>query len=113
MAKVTYIDPIKSISGKLSKKHFTILNVRTAPTNNPDMIANPNYTVYRDPNKKIKSTSAQTVWKEKFGLICRLTTARLVDASKLTQDRLAYAKQDKYKTLRSFVWNLVKEEQMG
>ena len=40
MAKVTYIDPIKEISGKLTKSHSTVLNVRRAKTSNQDMIDN-------------------------------------------------------------------------
>ena len=28
MAKITYIDPIKSVSGKLTKKHCVVYNVR-------------------------------------------------------------------------------------
>ena len=57
MAKVTFIDPIKSVSGKLTKKHCVVYNVRQAATNNPDMLTNPNYTAYRDPNKKIRLTA--------------------------------------------------------
>lgn len=44
MAKVTFIDPIKSISGKLSKKHHVVHCIRQAATNNPEMIKNPQFT---------------------------------------------------------------------
>ena len=109
MAKVTYIDPIKSISGKLSKKHSTTLNVRKAATNNPEMIANPCYTSWRDPNIKIKSTAGQKAWREQFKSITAATRQRLINAQHMTQDRLEFAQQSEYKTLWAFVWNKCKD----
>ena len=110
MAKVTFIDPIKSISGKLSKKHHVVHCIRQAATNNPDMIRNPQFTQWKDPNRQIKQTAAQMAWTQKFGQISNATRARLIDASHMNADRAAFAAQSEYKTLYSFVWNLVREE---
>ena len=110
MAKVTFIDPIKSISGKLSKKHHVVHCIRQAATNNPEMIKNPQFTQWKDPNREIKQTAAQMAWTQKFGQICNATRARLIDASHMNADRAAFAQQTEYKTLYSFVWNLVREE---
>ena len=112
MAKVTFIDPIKSVSGKLTKKHCVVYNVRQAVTNNEDMIRNPNYTAYRDPSKKIKLTANQKNWQERFGQLCAATQLRLQSPDYINQDRAEFAKQTKYKTLYSYVFNLVKNEEV-
>ena len=111
MAKITFIDPIKSVSGKLAKKHCVVYNVRQAVTNNEDMIRNPNYTAYRDPSKKIKLTANQKNWQERFGQLCVATHERLQSPDYINTDRAAFAKQTKYKTLYSYVFNLVKNEE--
>ena len=110
MAKVTFIDPIKSVSDKLSKKHHVVHCIRQAATNNPEMIKNPQFTQWKDPNREIKQTAAQMAWTQKFGQISNATRARLIDASHMNADRAAFANQSEYKTLYSFVWNLVREE---
>ena len=110
MAKVTYIDPIKSVSGKLTKTHSTVLNVRKAATNNEDMIANPCYTSWRDPSKKVQLSAGQVAWNETFKTICANTRSRMKDPSKINADQIAFAAQSKYKTLYSYVWNQVKNE---
>ena len=110
MAKVTYIDPIKSVSGKLTKTHSTVLNVRKAATNNEDMIANPCYTSWRDPSKKVQLSAGQVAWNETFKTICANTRSRMKDPSKINADQIAFAAQSKYKTLYSYVWNQVKDE---
>ena len=111
MAKITYIDPIKSVSGKLAKKHCVVYNVRQAVTNNEDMIRNPNYTSYRDPNKKIKLTANQRQWNQRFGQICADTRIRMMSPDYINTDRAEFAKQTKYKTLWAFVFNKVKNEE--
>ena len=111
MAKITFIDPIKSVSGKLTKKHCVVYNVRQAVTNNEDMIRNPNYTAYRDPNKKMRLTAGQRAWQSQFGQICSATRIRLENPEYMTTDRANSAKQSEYKTLYSYVFNLVKNEE--
>jgi hypothetical protein len=110
MAKVTYIDPIKSVSGKLTKSHSTVLNVRKARTSNQDMIDNPCYTSYRDPNKKVKLTAGQKSWNQTFKDICAATRDRMMDPSHISMDQLGFRNQTKYKTLYQYVWNLVRQE---
>ena len=112
MAKITYIDPIKSVSGKLTKKHCVVYNVRQAVTNNEDMIRNPNYTAYRDPNKKIKLTANQRQWNQRFGQLCAATRVRLEDPTYINTDRAEFAQQTKYKTLWAFVFNKLKNEEV-
>ena len=111
MAKVTFIDPIKSVSGKLTKKHCVVYNVRQAVTNNEDMIRNPNYTAYRDPNKKIRLTAGQRAWQQQFGEIIKATRIRMENPEYMTTDRANFAKQSEFKTLYSYVFNLVKNEE--
>lgn len=108
MAKITYIDPVKSVSGKLTKKHHVVYNVRKAPTNNPDMIANPNYTAWRDPNKRMKFSAGQQAWQAEFAQIIKDTRARMANAQLMPTDRAEFAMQTKYKTLWAFVFNKVK-----
>ena len=43
MAKITFIDPVKSVSGKLSKASIVTFMRRQAATSNAAMLANPNY----------------------------------------------------------------------
>ena len=105
MAKVTFIDPIKSVSGKFSKKHHVVHCIRKAPTNNPEMIANPQFTQWQDPNRIYKPTAGQAAWNERFGLISQNTRARMADLSQINADRLAFMEQNEYKSLYSFIWN--------
>ena len=56
-----------------------------------------------------RMTAAQMAWTQKFGEISQATYARLIDASHMNADRAAFAAQTEYKTLYSFVWNLVRE----
>mgnify|MGYP003305654210 CR=1 FL=1 len=111
MAKVTYIDPIKSVSGKLTKSHSTVLNVRQAPTSNQDMIDNPCYTSWRDPNKKVRRTAGQKAWSQSFANISATTRDRMQDPQYVAADKAGFATQSKYKTLYQYVWNQVKNEQ--
>ena len=110
MAKGTYIDPIKSISGKLAKSHGTILNVRKARTSNQDMIDNPCYTSYRDPSKKVRLTAGQRNWNETFKNICAATRDRMMDPNFLPTDQVGFIRQTKYKTFYQYVWNVVRQE---
>ena len=110
MAKVTYIDPIKSVSGKITKSHSTVLNVRKARTSNPDMIANPCYTSYRDPNKKVRLSAGQRAWNQTFKDICAATRERMMDPNTLPSDQVGFIKQTKYKTFYQYMWNIVRQE---
>ena len=110
MAKVTYIDPIKSISGKLAKSHGTILNVRKARTSNQDMIDNPCYTSYRDPSKKVRLTAGQMTWNQQFKEICAVTRDRMMDPNYISMDHVGFRSQTKYTTLYQYCWNLMRQQ---
>ena len=73
------------------------------------MVRNPNYTSYRDPNKKIKLTANQRQWNQRFGQLCAATRVRMEDPTYINTDRAEFAKQTKYKTLYHYVfrqeWN--------
>ncbi len=106
MAKITYIAPVKTVSGKLAKNDKVIYMVRRAATSNTEMIENPCYsstcgvrsTPYSDAEK-----AAQT----RFGKICVKTTERLNDATKQAADIAAFKAQTLYTTLRQYVWHQV------
>ncbi len=44
MAKIKFIDPVKSVSGKLSKSSHVTFMLRKAATSNTAMLENPNFT---------------------------------------------------------------------
>ncbi len=110
MAKITFIDPIKSVSGKLCKQHHVIHCIRVAPTNNQSMIDNPQYTSWRDPNKRVAQTAAQKAWQSMFGSISSATRARMLNPEMIDTDLAGYAAQTKYKSLYSYVWNQVRKD---
>ena len=110
MAHVTLAAPITGLSGKLSKSHAVVFNMRQAPTSNERMINMPCYTNYRDPRKKVKLTDNQKTWNTKFAEIARMTRERLEDPAFMATDMTAFAKQSKFKTLHAFVFDICKEE---
>ncbi len=109
MAHITYIDPVKSVSGKLSKKSTVTFMVRQAATSNAAMLQNPNYTHIRGKRTTALSQS-EVEYRTRFGTICKATTARMRDASKIAADIAAFKKQSQYKTLRQYVWHLCSDE---
>ena len=111
MAHVTLAAPITGLSGKLSKSHAVVFNMRQAPTSNERMINMPCYTNYRDPRKKVKLTDNQKTWNTQFAEIARMTRERLEDPAFMATDMTAFAKQTKYKTLWAFVFNKLKNEE--
>lgn len=103
-----------SLSGKFGARKDTIsgktiiANVRKAATNTnggrPYMFFSVlSKTTYR-------GSAAQVAWNGQFAAICAATRARLIDASQMNADRAAFAAQTEYKTLYSFIWNLVYKE---
>ena len=106
MAHVTLAAPITGLSGKLSKSHACVFNMRQAPTNNERMINMPCYTNWRE-NKHTKRAS--TTWNTQFAQIAADTRARLKNPTYVDDDVVAFKAQSKFKTLYSFVFNEVKE----
>jgi hypothetical protein len=98
------------LSGKLSKSHAVVFNMRQAPTSNERMINMPCYTNYREPMKKVKLTDNQKTWNSKFAEIAQMTRERLEDPAFMASDMTAFAKQSKFKTIHAFVFHICKEE---
>ena len=106
MAKVTYIDPVKTVSGKLAKKSTITFMVRKAATSNEDMLNNPNYTHIMG-KRTTPLNQAEKDYRARFGTICAATGRRLQDTSKMEADSAAFKAQSQYKTLRQYVWHQV------
>ena len=109
MAKVIYIDPVKSVSGKLSKASTVTFMRRQAATSNVAMLANPNYTHIMGKRKSTPSQS-EVAYRTRFGAICVATRKRLQDATKMPADIAAFKSQTQYRTLRQYVWHQCAEE---
>lgn len=112
---VKLIAPFDSIQGKIGNPLATISQngiivcKRSAASNTNE--GKPYlYMTCRSKWTMTKQTAAQIAWTQKFGAISNATRARLIDASHMNADRAAFAQQTEYKTLYSFVWNLVRDE---
>ena len=106
MAQITYLSPVKTVSGKITKADKVIYQVRKAPTSNPLMIANPCYTSTCG-KRSTPFTDAEKAAQTRFGKICIATTQRLNDASKQQADIAAFKSQSQYTNLRQYVWHEV------
>ncbi len=106
MAQITYLSPVKNVSGKLYKADKIIYQVRRAPTSNLAMIENPNYTSVVG-KRSTPYSDAEKAAQQRFGKICRKTNERLNDASKQAADIAAFKAQSLYTTLRQYVWHEV------
>ncbi len=106
MAKVTYIDPIATLSGKIVKRHKTIYLVRQAATANPVMLENPCFTTALR-KRRSEASQAEKEHRTRFGAICKATAARLQDDSQFRTDAVAFKAQREYTTLRQYVWHQV------
>ena len=106
MAKIRYIAPIKSVSGKLAKADKVIYMVRRAATSNAEMIENPCYSSTCG-KRSTPFSDAEKAAQARFGKICSATLARRNDASKQQADIAAYKSQVQYTTLRQYVWHEV------
>lgn len=100
MAKVTYLDPIDHLSGKIAKAYRTCYMHRTAATSNT---ANPNFTHVRSARTTPPSSSEVAV-RQKFATTAKAVRQRMQDASKVTADTLAFRAQTQYKTLYQYLW---------
>ena len=95
MAHVTLAAPITGLSGKLSKSHAVVFNMRQAATNNERMINMPCYTNWRPKGKKRDVTE----WNTQFAEIARMTRERLEDPAFMATDQAAFIKQSKFKAV--------------
>ena len=106
MAKIRYIAPIRSVSGKLAKNDKVIYMVRRAATSNQEMIENPCYSSICG-KRSTPFSDAEKAAQLRFGKICVKTTERLNDAQKQAQDIAAFKSQSTYKTIKQYVWHQV------
>lgn len=105
MAKVVYIEPIESISGKLFKKSKVVFMVRKAATSNS---GNKNYT-HSVGVRSTQPSENELAHRAKFGQICKAVSTRLTDGTQMAKDQAAFKQQTAYKTLRQFVWHAVSD----
>ena len=103
MAKVTYLDPIDHLSGKISKQSRITYMHRTAATAN---LGTPDFTHVRG-NRKTAPSESEVAQRTRFGTICKTTRQRLMDASKMPADIAAFKAQTQFRTLYQFVWHQV------
>ena len=106
MAKVTFIDPIDHISGKLSKSHRTCYNYRKAKNNDG---INVKYTSIPNPSTAAPSADQQAQ-RTRFGAIATAVQARKTNPTKKMQDMAAFKAQSQYKTLNAYLWNVCAAE---
>lgn len=111
--KIQYIAPVDTVSGMFGKREHSlsgkaiISNVRRKASQK-----NPGGLMYFSVLTKTtyKGTQNQSEWQTKFGQISRATRERLEDPTHMAADLAAFAKQTKYVTLYSFVWDAVRGE---
>ena len=103
MAKVTYLDPIDHLSGKISKQTRTIYVHRSAATSNP---GTPDFTQIRG-NRTTAVSQAEMDARKRFGNICTAARKRMADASKMAADQAAFRTQKQYRTLYQYIWHQV------
>ena len=103
MAKVTYLDPIDHLSGKISKQSRTPYMHRTAATANT---GTPNFT-HVCGSRTTALTQSEVAQRTRFGQICTATRQRMMDASKMPADIAAFKAQTQFRTLYQFVWHQV------
>lgn len=111
--QIKYIAPVDSVSGMFGKRSHSlsgkaiISNVRTAASQKF-----PKGHMYFSVLTKTTygGSPTQKDWNQLFGAISSATHARMINPEYMDVDRAAFAKQTKYKTLYSYVWNQVKLE---
>ena len=103
MAKVTYLDPIDHLSGKIAKAYRITYMHRSAATANTD---NPNFTQVRR-KRTTPLSENETNRRQLFAQIAKAVRLRMIDATQFQTDTTAFKKQTTYKTLYQFVWNTV------
>ena len=109
MAKIRFIDPVKSVGGKLSKKSQVTFMLRKAATSNAAMIENPNFTHIMG-KRSTPVSAVEEAARKRFGQICASTLTRLKDPDKKAADLAGFKAQTRYTTLRQYVWHQVADE---
>lgn len=95
MAKVDYAYPIESLHGKVSKAHQTGFAKRKD--------TDAKYTQTYTP-RNVTPSSNELQARAKFAAAAKATRTRLQDPSQAAADQVAFAQQNRYKTLYGFVF---------
>ena len=103
MARITYIEPVESASGKLFNKSNIIFMRRKAATSNTDV---PNFT-HSVGKRSTQPSESELQHRTKFGSIAKAVSKRLVNPTEMAKDQVAFKAQSTYKTLRQYVWHAV------
>jgi len=94
MAQVTYTYPIDHLSGKVGK-HETGFSYRSKTTNK--------HTVCYG-KRSTQPSTAELARRQKFASVAASTKTRMLNATMLAQDKVAFAAQSRYKYLRNYVF---------
>ena len=105
MARITYIEPVATVSGKLFKSSNIIFMRRKAATSNQDV---PNFT-HSVGKRSTQPSESELQHRSKFGTIAKAVSKRLVNPTQMAKDQAAYKSQSTYKTLRQYVWHQVSD----
>lgn len=96
MAKVTYIDPVETVSGKIGKSHKSVYYFR------PDI----NCTYIAQPRKStVPPTADQLAMQEQFAATTARVKQAMADSAQAAIYKEAWLKQTKYKTLRGYIFS--------
>ncbi len=98
MAKVDYAYPVEALHGKVSKRHSVGFAQRTATGRKYTQTISPRSTAIGAEEQELR---------EKFGNAVRATYTRLADPTQSLEDKKAFLKQSKYKTLYGYVFSQV------
>ena len=96
MAKVTYIDPVNHISGKIAKHHDSVYNYRT------DI----DCAYITQPRKSnVPPTADQLAMQEQFARTAARVKQAMSDSAQAAIYKEAWKQQSKYKTLRGYIFS--------
>ena len=105
MARITYIEPVATVSGKLFAKSNIIFMRRKAATSNTDV---PNFT-HSVGKRSTQPSESELAHRTKFGQICKGVSQRLTNPTQMAKDQAGFKGQSTYKTLRQYVWHAVSD----
>ena len=95
MAKVTYIDPVEHISGKIAKKHKSVYSYRKD--------INCKYISQPRPSS-VPPTSDQLALREEFARTVARVNQTMADEAQVNTYKEQFENQSKYKTLRGYIF---------
>lgn len=96
MAKVTYIDPVETVSGKIAKHHDSVYNYR----------ADIDCKYITQPRKStVAPTADQLAMQEQFARTAARVKQAMSDSAQVAIYKEAWKQQSKYKTLRGYIFS--------